>query len=78
MIESILLDISLMYTERIKEVVAMSEKWTLNVMSLALVVGIILTWITWEPQVVIITMVLSVLRLGSLFYEYPELTGHRD
>ena len=53
----------------------MSEKWTLNLMSIALALGIVLTWITWDPQVVIITMVLSVLRLGSLFYEYPELTG---
>ena len=51
----------------------MSEKLTLNLMTLALAIGIILTWITWNPQVVICCMVLSVLRLGALFYEYPEL-----
>ena len=51
----------------------MSEKLTLNLMTLALAIGIILTWITWDPQVVICCMVLSVLRLGALFYEYPEL-----
>ena len=51
----------------------MSEKLTLNLMTLALGIGIILTWITWDPQVVICCMVLSVLRLGALFYEYPEL-----
>ena len=51
----------------------MSEKWQLNLMTLALAIGIILTWITWDPQVVICCMVLSVLRLGALFYEYPDL-----
>ena len=51
----------------------MSEKWQLNLMTLALAIGIILTWITWDPQVVICCMVLSVIRLGALFYEYPEL-----
>ena len=53
----------------------MSEKWQLNLITIALAIGIILTWITWDPQVVICCMVLSVIRLGSLFYEYPELTG---
>ena len=53
----------------------MSEKWQLNMMSIAMAFGIVLTWITWDPQVVILTMVLCVLRLGTLFYEYPELTG---
>ena len=48
-------------------------KWELNLMTFALAVGIILTWITWDPKVVILTMVLSVIRLFSLFYEYPEL-----
>ena len=28
----------------------MSEKWQLNLMTLALAIGIILTWITWDPQ----------------------------
>ena len=59
------------YDEKEKEI--MSEKWQLNLMSLALAIGIVLTWITWDPQVVICCMVLSVLRLGALFYEYPEL-----
>ena len=54
---------------------SMSEKWQLNLMTIALAIGIVLTWITWDPQVVICCMVLSVLRLGALFYEYPELTG---
>ena len=53
----------------------MSEKWQLNLMTIALAIGIVLTWITWDPQVVICCMVLSVIRLGALFYEYPELTG---
>ena len=53
----------------------MSEKFMLNMMTFALAVGIILTWITWDPKVVICCMVLSVLRLGALLYEYPELTG---
>ena len=56
----------------------MSEKLTLNLMTLALAIGIILTWITWDPQVVICCMVLSVLRLVALFYEYPELQVWKD
>ena len=51
----------------------MSEKRELNLMTLALAIGIILVWITWDPQVVIGCMVLSILRLGAVFYEYPEL-----
>ena len=56
----------------------MSEKLTLNLMTLALAIGIILTWITWDPQVVICCIVLSVIRLGALFYEYPELQVWKD
>ena len=56
----------------------MSEKLTLNLMTLALAIGIILTWITWDPQVVICCMVLSVIRLGALFYEYLELQVWKD
>ena len=56
----------------------MSEKLTLNLMTLALAIVIILTWITWDPQVVICCMVLSVLRLGALFFEYPELQVWKD
>ena len=51
----------------------MSEKWQLNIMTVALVIGIILVWITWDLGVVICCMMLSVLRLGSLFWEYPEM-----
>ncbi len=51
----------------------MSEKWQLNITTAALAIGIILVWITWDPGVVICCMVLSVLRLGSLFWEYPEM-----
>ena len=45
----------------------------LNLMTLALAIGIVLVWITWDPQIVIMTMLLSILRLGALFYEYPEM-----
>ena len=51
----------------------MSEKWELNLMTLALAIGIVLVWITWDPQVVICCMSRSVLQLGALFYEYPKL-----
>ena len=51
----------------------MSDKWQLNLMTLALAIGIVLVWITWDPQIVIMTMLLSILRLGALFYEYPEM-----
>ena len=44
-------------------------------MTIALAIGIVLVWITWDPGVVICCMVLSVLRLGSLFWEYPEMLG---
>ena len=53
----------------------MSDKWQLNLMTIALAIGIVLVWITWDPGVVICCMVLSVLRLGSLFWEYPEMLG---
>ena len=53
----------------------MSEKWQLNVMTIAMFIGIVLVWITWDPGVVICTMVLTVLRLGSLFFEYPDMIG---
>ena len=56
----------------------MSEKCLLNLMTIALAFGIVLTWITWDPKVVICCMVLSVLRLGALLYEYPELTGRSE
>lgn len=56
----------------------MSEKCLLNLMTIALAIGIVLVWITWDPQVVICCMVLSVLRLGALFYEYPELQVWKD
>ena len=56
----------------------MSEKFQLNLMTLALAIGIVLVWITWDPHVVICCMVLSVLRLGALFYEYPELQVWKD
>ena len=51
----------------------MSENWILNLMTITLGIGIVLVWITWDPGVVICCMVLSVLRLGSLFWEYPEM-----
>ena len=44
-------------------------------MTIALAIGIVLVWITWDPCVVICCVVLSVLRLGSLFWEYPEMLG---
>ncbi|MCR4604450.1 MAG: hypothetical protein K5639_00435 [Eubacterium sp.] len=44
-------------------------------MTIVLVLGIVLVWITWDPGVVICTMVLSVLRLGALFIEYPDIVG---
>ena len=53
----------------------MSEKWQLNIMTAALAIGIILVWITWDPGIVIGCMVLSVIRLASLFWEYPEMLG---
>ena len=56
----------------------MSEKMELNLMTIALAVGIVLTWITWDPKIVICTMVLTVLRLMALFYEYPELQLWKD
>ena len=56
----------------------MSEKMELNLMTIALAVGIVLTWITWDPKIVICTMLLTVLRLGALFYEYPELQLWKD
>lgn len=56
----------------------MSEKMELNLMTIALAVGIVLTWITWDPKTVICTMLLTVLRLGALFYEYPELQLWKD
>ena len=54
----------------------MSEKWQLNIMTAALAIGIILVWITWDPGIVIGCMVLSVFRLASLFWEYPEMVGY--
>ena len=54
----------------------MSEKWQLNIMTAALAIGIILVWITWDPGIVIGCMVLSVIRLASLFWEYPEMVGY--
>ena len=56
-----------------KEKEIMSERWQLNLMTIALAIGIVLVWITWDPKIVICCMALSVLRLGALFYEYPEL-----
>ena len=53
----------------------MSERWLLNLMTIALGIGIVLVWITWDPGVIISCMVLSVLRLGFLFWEYPEMLG---
>ena len=53
----------------------MSEKWLLNLMTIALAIGIILVWITWNPGIVIGCMVLSMIRLASLFWEYPEMVG---
>ena len=53
----------------------MSDSWLLNLMTIALGIGIVLVWITWNPGVVICCMVLSILRLGSLFWEYPEMLG---
>lgn len=53
----------------------MSEKWQLNIMTVALAIGIILVWIIWDPGIVIGCMVLSVIRLASLFWEYPEMVG---
>ena len=53
----------------------MSEKWQLNLMTIALAIGIILVWITRDPGIVIGCMVLAVLRLGTLFWEYPEMLG---
>lgn len=53
----------------------MSEKWQLNIMTASLTIGIILVWITWDPGIVIGCMVLSVIRLASLFWEYPEMLG---
>ena len=53
----------------------MSEKWQLNIMTAALAIGIILVWITWDPVIVIGCMVLSVIRLAFLFWEYPEMVG---
>ena len=50
----------------------------LNLMTIALAIGIVLVWITWDPKIVICCMALSVLRLGALFYEYPELQIWRD
>ena len=56
----------------------MSEKWQLNMMTIVLAINIVLVWITWDPQIVICCMVLTVLRLGALFYEYPELQIWND
>ena len=56
-----------------KEKEIMSERWQLNLMTIALAIGIVLVWITWDPKIVVCCMALSVLRLGALFYEYPEL-----
>ena len=56
----------------------MSERWQLNLMTIALAIGIVLVWITWDPKIVICCIALSVLRLGALFYEYPELQIWRD
>lgn len=56
----------------------MSEKWQLNLMTIVLAISIVLVWITWDPQIVICCMVLTVLRLGALFYEYPELQLWND
>ena len=56
----------------------MSERWLLNLMTIALAIGIVLVWITWDPKIVICCIALSVLRLGALFYEYPELQIWRD
>ena len=53
----------------------MCEKILLNIMTVALAIGIVLVWITWDPGAVICCMVLAVLRLGSLFWEYPEMLG---
>ena len=53
----------------------MSEKWQLNVMTLVMAIGIVLTWLTWDPGIVICTMVMTVLRLASLFWEYPDMIG---
>ena len=61
-----------------KEKEIMSERWQLNLMTIALAIGIVLVWITWDPKIVICCMALSVLRLGALFYEYPELQIWRD
>ena len=60
------------------EVCEMSERWQLNLMTIALAIGIVLVWITWDPKIVVCCMALSVLRLGALFYEYPELQIWRD
>ena len=51
----------------------MSEKWQLNIITAALAIGIILVWITWDPGIVIGCMVLSVISLAYLFWEYPEM-----
>ena len=56
----------------------MSEKWQLNIMTAALVIGIILVWITWDPGIVIGCMGLSVIRLASLFWEYPEMLDYKE
>lgn len=53
----------------------MSEKWQLNIMTIAVAIGIVLVWVTWDPGIVICTMVLIVLRLASLFWEYPDMAG---
>ena len=61
-----------------KEKEIMSERWQLNLMTIALAIGIVLVWITWDPKIVVCCMALSVLRLGALFYESPELQIWRD
>ena len=61
-----------------KEKEIMSERWQLNLMTIALAIGIVLVWITWDPKIVICCMALCGLRLGALFYEYPELQIWRD
>ena len=53
----------------------MSEKWQFNVMTAMLAIGIILVWITWDTGVVIGCMVLSMIRLVLLFWEYPDILG---